>query len=276
MLRNGIRYALVLATATTPMSVAYAGYTHNIMLTGYWPPTNNMIRRYSTNPEQNPNGWIGQDWENRGYDIYSFFPEFPDGIGKGEGDLEVDYQDTSEDFWRIVEQVKPIAIITFSRGNFGNSWEIERRQRNLDHWINDYEAPYQPTPSPPDASAPAGHIRLSSLPMDNIRDAVNAADGLDVAAEIDNGFAGGFLSEFIAYHGVWYHSLHSDPSDDFWNVAAGHIHVGSQVSTAEGREATRITLRTLTDYLDTQVPEPGTLGLMAVAAAIAMGLRRTG
>jgi len=65
--------------------------TPNIMITGYWPPTNEMLRQFSNNPAQNPNGWVGGDWEGRGYNIYAFFPEFPQGLGKGEGDFEVDY-----------------------------------------------------------------------------------------------------------------------------------------------------------------------------------------
>lgn len=258
-----LRLTLLLAALLAPD--ALAGHTNNIMLTGYWPPTNNMIRPFSTNLEQNPNGWQGENWNDSGYDVHSFFPEFPNGIGQGEGDLEVDYQDTSEDFWRIVEEVRPVAIITFSRGFNDNSWEIEKLQRNLDEWIPDYTAPFQPTVSPPDQSVPAGFVRESSLPMRRIRDAVNGDPDLGVDAAIDRtGFGGGFLSEFMAYHGVWYQSLHADPSDAFWNVAAGHIHVGSQVSRAEGRLATELTLGALTTYLDNQLPEPGTLSLLAI------------
>ena len=97
----------------------------NIMLAGYWPPTNDMIRQFSDNPFQNPGGWAGENWEGRGYNIYAFFPEFPDGPsgefpacawGKGVGDLEVDYQDTASDFPAIAEQIEPVAILTFSRG----------------------------------------------------------------------------------------------------------------------------------------------------------------
>ena len=262
--------ALVCIFAALP---AQAAFTRNIMLTGYWPPTNEGVRRFSTNPEQNPNGWVGGDWEDRGYDVYSFFPEFPDGVGQGVGDFEVDYQDTSEDFWRIVEEVHPVAIITFSRGNFDSSWEVERKQRNLDEWVPDYTAPFQPTPSPPDASVPAGFVRESTLPMADIVNAVNDADNLGLNAYIDHdGFGGGFLSEFMAYHGVWYQSLHSDPNDDFWTVAAGHIHVGGRVSNGKARNAVNVTLRTLTDYLDTQVPEPST----AILLLAALALRRRG
>ncbi len=265
---------LTLLIAALLPATARAAHTNNIMLTGYWPPTNNMIRGFSTNPDQNPGGWQGENWNDTGYDVHSFFPEFPDGIGQGEGDLEVDYQDTSADFWRIVEEVRPVAIITFSRGFNDNSWEIEKLQRNLDEWIPDYQAPFQPTVSPPDQSVPAGFVRESSLPMRKIRNAVDDEPGIDVDARIDaRGFGGGFLSEFIAYHGVWYQSLHADPSDAFWNVAAGHIHVGSQVSLADGRRATELTLGALTTYLDNQLPEPGTLLLLATT--LLASLRRT-
>lgn len=258
------------------VSGAHADFTRNIMLTGYWPPSNNMIRRFSTNPEQNPNGWTGQNWEDRGYDIYSYFPEFPEGLGKGEGDFEVDYQDTSEDFWRVVADIDPVALITFGRGNYGRSWEVEWRQRNLEEWIDDYEAPYQPTPSPPDSSVPAGHIRYSSLPMQSIVDAVNAAhEDINLNAFIDDtGFAGGFLCEYVAYHATWYHDLHADPNDPYWNVAAGHIHVGANVGNRAARIATRISLRELIGYVDTQIPEPSSAGLLLVAVAAGLTFRR--
>ena len=87
-----------------------------ILVTGYWPPTNEMVRHFSQNPDLNPDGWQGDNWENLGFDVVSFFPEFdPDNCnncGQGYGDLEVDYQDFSGDFWPIVEQIKPAAIIT--------------------------------------------------------------------------------------------------------------------------------------------------------------------
>lgn len=255
---------------------ARADYTTNIMLTGYWPQSNNMLRRFSTNPDQNPDGWIGGNWEDRGYDVYSFFPEFPNGLGKGVGDFEVDYQDTSYDFWRFVDELHPVAIITFGRGNLDRSWEIEWRTRNLDSWVPDYEEPYQPTPSPPDSSVPVDTIRYSTLPMEPIADAVNAAyEDIAVDAFVDyTGFAGGFLCEYVGYHASWYHDLHSDPEDPYWNVAAGHIHVGGELGRPAARVASRITLRELLTYVDTQVPEPGALALMVAAGAAVLVCRR--
>lgn len=213
--------------------------------------------------DQNPFGWQGGNREGRGYDVCSFFPEFPNGIGRGEGDFEVDYQDTSDDWWRITNQIKPVAIITFSRNGRGLAWEVEMRQRNLEQWSDDYDAPFQPTPSPPDGSVPAGYIRESTLPMQQIVDDVNSA-ALGVNAYIDDqGFGGGFLSEFIAYHGTWYQGIHSDPNDEAWNIAAGHIHVGSSVSIEQGTLAPEVTIRAVTTYLDTIIPSPGAGVLLA-------------
>lgn len=270
---------LVLAAASAAVwcsaaGPALAGHTRNIMITGYWPPTNEIVRPFSTSPVQNPGGWRGGNWEGRGYDIYSFFPEFPSGLGKGVGDLEVDYQDTSEDFWRLVAEVKPVAMITFSRGGVGKGWELEYRSRNLAEWIDDYEAPFQPTPSPPDPSLPAGAIRYSSLPMLQIRDAVRAA-GLDVNPFIDfssSSFGGGFVSEFMAYHGTWYKDLNDDPSAEYRCFAAGHIHVGTQVTVANGRAAAEVSLRELTRYLDLVIPAPGSW--VALMGGIALAARR--
>jgi hypothetical protein len=49
----------------------------------------------------------------------AYFPEFspPDctSCGQGSGDFQVDYQDTSADFWPLANALQPIAVITFSR-----------------------------------------------------------------------------------------------------------------------------------------------------------------
>ncbi|MCB9888971.1 MAG: hypothetical protein H6836_05290 [Planctomycetes bacterium] len=220
-----------------------------ILLTGYWPPTNEMVRRFSQSTTQNPAGWIGSNWENRGYDIVSYFPEFPQGIGKGVGDFEVDYQDTMADWWRIVPAMKPIAIITNSRGGANKNWEIEMNGYNNASWYADYLAPFYPNPSPPDLSIPADSTRRSSLPAREMLAALAAAR-IDVNAWacFDAG-GGGFLSEFIGYHGMYYKQLHGDPSDPAWCIAAGHIHVGPHtVSVLE--QALFVCLRELTAHVD--------------------------
>lgn len=226
-----------------------------ILLTGYWPPTNEAVRQWSTNPVQNPGGWVGSDWEGRGYDVHSYFPEFSPptctSCGAGTGDLTVDYQDTSADFWAIADAIQPIAIITFSRTGAATSWEVEMNQYNRSTWVNDYMAPTQPTRSPPDASVPAGFLRLSALPVQQIVNDVTAS-ALPVNAFICfSGSGGGFLSEFIAYHGVWYQAIHGSPADPNWCIAAGHVHVGSGISWTVARQAAEVTLRTVIQHVDT-------------------------
>jgi hypothetical protein len=217
-----------------------------------------MLRRFSPDPIQNPEGWLGEDWEGRGYDIYAFFPEFPKGTWPiGEGDFEVDYQDTSEDWWPIANGVEPVAVITFSRGFPDMSWEIEMNQFNRQAWINDFRVPRQPTPSPPDDSVPPGTLRPSTQPVEEIRQAVDDANlGLEVFIDFE-GSGGAFVSEFIAYHGVWYQDIHTNRTDPARSVAAGHIHVGEFVTVEIGTEAAMISLRVLIDHIDATLGIPG-------------------
>jgi hypothetical protein len=217
----------------------------NILLTGYWPPSNESIRPFSRSELLNPDGWIGEDWENRGYDIVSFFPTFnpPDcsDCGQGMGDLEVDYQDTSEDWWSIVDSIQPVAIITFSRGFIDYSWELEWKYYNLTTWSYDFTPPYLPTPNPPDNSVPINTQRYSSLPMDSIIAAIDSSDlGLTPYIDYTNG-AGGYLSEFMGYHGVW-HKAREDSSNAPCYLA-GHVHVGGLIDWVTAQEAAKITLR---------------------------------
>ncbi len=223
-----------------------------ILITGYWPPTNEMIREFSQNLDLNSNGWIGENWENRGYDIISFFPEFDDpdcdSCGQGYGDLEVDYQDTSEDFWPIVEDLKPIAVITFSRGYIDYSWELEYNYYNRLNWINDFTAPFLPTPNPPDDSVGNYFLRNSSLPMEAIIEDVDVENiGLDPYIDW-TGDPGRYVSEFMGYHGVWYHDINQSGDDKC--ITAGHVHVGGLIDIETAKIATKITLRTVINHLN--------------------------
>jgi len=219
-----------------------------ILVTGFWPPTNEMIRHFSQNIFLN-DSWEGENWQDRGYNIVSYFPQFSDpdcdNCGQGYGDLEVDYQDTSLDFWDIVEEHNPVAIITFSRGYIDYSWELEFNFYNRTNWYPDYLTPTLPTPNPPDDSAESYYLRNSTLPMENIMDAVNESDlGLD--AYIDaTGHPGRFVSEFMGYHGVWYHDINIE-----YCVVAGHIHVGGLIDWDTAKEATKISILKTIDYLD--------------------------
>ena len=220
------------------------------MLTGYWPPTNEMLRRFSTNKTQNPKGWIGSNWENRGYDIHSFFPEYPSGSWpKGVGDFEVDYQDTVADWARITKAMRPRAIITFSHSGNRKNWELEMNAQNHASWVRDSLVPLYPNPSPPDASLPASTSRRSTLPAREILAALRSSN-IDVdewACFRRNG--GNYLSEFIAYHGLWYKNTHSDRTQADWCVASGHVHVGLHtISIVE--QAVFVCVRELTKHVD--------------------------
>ncbi len=61
--------------------------------------------------------------------MVSYFPTFSpadcNNCGQGNGDLQVDYQLTYEDWLNIVDSIQPIAIITFSRGSIDNTWEFK-------------------------------------------------------------------------------------------------------------------------------------------------------
>jgi len=223
-----------------------------LMVTGYWPPTNEMLRHFSQNINLNPNGWQGENWRNLGFDVVSFFPEFNppncNNCGQGYGDFEVDYQDTSEDFWMIVNEVKPTGIITFSRGYNNNSWELESNVYNHSTWYPDYTFPTAPTPTPPDASVSPNHNRGSGLPLNTIEEILDNSN-INVNCYIDvNGDAGQFLSEFMGYHGMWYHQ---DNIDGDWPcLSGGHIHVGGQLSTQVATNAAELTIETVINYLN--------------------------
>jgi len=214
---------------------------------GYWPPTNEMLRPWSPNVAQNPDGWIGENWGGHGYDVYAFFPEFPpdgdptndpiggDGaVGSPDFDLRVDYQATSADFWRIVDEYQPAILVTTSRGG-DIGWEIEavegghgsgnQGDPSLD-WSSDAHGrdvlPTEPTIEARSWDAISTHRQgatlATGLPTQAIVDAATVLDVTDVV--IDQNTSGNFLSGFLGLHGLYY-QLHTPHA-----VAAGHIHVG--------------------------------------------------
>jgi hypothetical protein len=234
----------------------------NVVVMGYWPPTNEMLRQWSTNPDQNPDGWTGENWRDHGYDVYAFFPEFPpDGdptndqigepgaVGSADSDLQVDYQDTSADFWRIVDAYEPAILITTSRGG-QIGWELEAVEGGHDggtrdpaqDWSSDgYGPELRPTQASVDPRSWAGMSAYrqgsqlpSQLPLEAIRE---AALGLNLTSvEIDLGTSGNFLSGFLALHGLLYNA------DAAHSVAAGHIHVGFGLPNADARTLIETTI----------------------------------
>jgi len=240
--------------------------TKKVVLMGYWPPTNEMLRPWSADPTQNPDGWIGEDWGGYGYDVYAFFPEFPpdgdptndqigeDGaVGSPAYDLRVDYQATSADFWRIVDTHQPVILLTTSRGG-KIGWEIEAIEGGhgsnnpgdpaMD-WASDKHGADQfPTEATIEARSWAaistyrqGQTLPSQLPVDAIFTATAALGVTNVA--IDDGTSGNFLSGFLGLHGLYYNVVAPH------NVAAGHIHVGFGLPVADASALLEATLAAL-------------------------------
>ncbi len=227
----------------------------NVLLTGYWPPSNEALRPFSPDPNHNPGPWVGENWESRGYNLYAFFPEFPDGLGQGEGDFEVDYQDTSGDFWRLVEALKPIAIIAYGRSGYDDDWEIEggNRMYTLSSWSNDYEYPFDPTPELPIANETPGNEYYSTLPAQAIIDAVEAAvpQLYPYSTAIDTSR---YLCNFMGYHANWWYEDHHTPGDPAWIVSAGFIHLGYRMTWEEAVIGAEATARAVLTHVDAIVP----------------------
>lgn len=221
----------------------------NIMLTGYWNPTGRMIASFCTDTFLNPSGWIGENWEGLGFNIYSFFPSPETYTGM----FEVDYQDTWEDFWNVTDSIHPIAILSFGLGP--GPWEIEYNARNLYRWERDYIKPYQPTPSPPDSTEAIEYVRHPTIPITEIEDAVNKETPMDAWIDLD-GDPEAFLCEYIAYLGMWYKSLHNSINDTSPCMAAGFIHVNdsldSLITLEDVIEAAKVTLREVIKALEAQ------------------------
>lgn len=268
------------------------------MLTGYWEPTNEMLRPFSKNRHQNRSGWIGRNWEGTGFNVFAFFPEFPEGIGSGkgvgEGDFTVDYQDTLNDFYRIVNQLNPCAIISFSMDSYAERlWTVETAAKVYDyaHWIPEdrifyddsrLSSPYRPnyfrwTPSFPDPSYPSAPGSWSPVPIENVVglgrpntvfESTLPIDAINSALENSDLFPSkvypleqefdrannSFLSNFIACLVMKYQNDHPVESDNFVCGAAGHIHVGNGVIPEDGTEATSISLRETIKVLRGRLP----------------------
>jgi hypothetical protein len=245
---------------------------------------------------------MGHNWNGLGHDVYAFFPEFPpDGepfndpfgsagfIGSPESDFRVDYQDTSVDFWSVMDSLHPVGIITFSWGGGDNRWEIERVDGGhaggstppVD-WISDANGEPLPTQDSIDprtwdaiSTYRNGNQLRSQLPIHSIFAAASALGLADVFID-KTGTSGNYLSGFLALHALYYNSLHNDSNDPFRNIAAGHIHVGSGLTAANGRLLSEATLnQTLLHINRVAVPEPGSTFLTGLVLA-GMGLYRRG
>jgi pyrrolidone-carboxylate peptidase len=237
--------AFILCAVSTQATAA----TKNILITGFWPPTNEMIRRLNRNPVQNPEGWLGHNYKNSGFDVYAYFPEFPQGTGRtGTGDFRVDFASAYNDFMRYTIELQPIAVVSFGAG--AGPWEIEATDVAVFQKM--FESGNIPSnigqavryPIPDSLKAPIEY--RSSLPMELIRDKVNTTGG--PSAWIDQNGAGTFLCAFMAYLGGWYHHEHRDPRDPAYNAMAGFIHVSAL--PADATQAVDATLEAIFETLE--------------------------
>ena len=212
----------------------------NIVLIGYWPPTNEMVREFSPRFEK----WIGENWEGLGYNIISFHPEFPNEEPQGVGDFEVDYQDTSSDYWRLIPPLKPVILLSFGRSYENKDWEIEMATRNLSVWRKDYVVPYRPEVSPPDPEFERDAFRQSQFPgqavVKSIRNHVPELNPFT-----DHYGAGEFLCEFLGFHLSWYLHLNTDHAR-----FAAHTHIGYKSDLTHLKKGLKVMLRSLIKELD--------------------------
>ena len=205
--------------------------------------------------------WQGKNWRGYGYDVYAHFPEFPpdgdptnDSIGDpgsvGVGDLPVDYQATSRNFWQLIERYRPQILITTSRGG-EIEWELERIEGGhgddvtkdpAKDWISDRygesnfptEASIDPRSWQAISQFRVGRTLTSKLPLEKLVDELSKHDLLTI--EIDDETSGNYLSGFMGLHGLYYN--HIEPS----SLTAGHIHVGRHVTSDAAEAMMRMTL----------------------------------
>ena len=256
-------------------SASAQGPLPSILLVGYLPPTNEMLRQFSTNPAQNPGLWTGANWENRGYNIFAYFPEFPQGSQcMGVGDFEIDYQDTTADFNRITQQLHPVVILTLSVGASTLGWGLEPAYQRwsmpgevapagshpIPIYLPDCTGFRYPYNSPVLADRP-GRVRFSNLPMQSIAASVGSTIPpsslapfvypYDPRSSAANAFCGNYLSGYIAYLAAKYREINQPPVSLTPCYMTGHVHVGYAVQPSIGAVATEITLREVIATLST-------------------------
>lgn len=223
---------------------------------GYWPPTGIqfMLEPWAEGVE---------NYNSSGFDVQAYSAKFPDppaGNPAGTGKFRVDYQATSTDFWSMVASDRPIAIMGFGVDGPDptKKWSLETAPKNLkneghlDDWRNDFNAPKLPAvgedgdgvppntgheaqaDNPPDATQAAGLTRSNTLPIPAIKTAVETA--VPAITVRQNGNAGDFLCNYLAYHLGWYQEW-SETQEFPTCEMAGFVHVADDVTAAEAGKA---------------------------------------
>lgn len=209
------------------LSLSAQASTKNILVTGYWPPTNKMLTELKEN---------GKNWRGLGYDVYAVFPTNTEKDGVGEGEFRVDFASVYNDFMRITGELKPVAILSFGAGQ--GPWELERVfYPHFTDWFLRGEIPSTvgvKTLYPVPSSLKQNVERRSSLPLERIQGAVEKIGDAGLRPWIDEqGGAGDYVCAFTGFLETWYESEHRDPSDEAHVKAAGFIHVDGDEARAK-------------------------------------------
>ncbi len=238
-----------LCLAASPVLAA----SRNILLIGFWPPTNEMLREFSPLSNHNLGQWQGRNWRSLGYDVYAYFPEFknPKFGRAGEGSFRVDFAATYNDFMKATLHLKPIAILGF--GNGLGPWELEINYPNYFYnWFISNTLPSSlgiKIRYPIAESLKQNIDRKSSLPNFQIVGRVNEAQISGLNAYVnENGSPGDYLCGFLSYLIAWYHDEHARDDDPAHNEAGGFVHV-SDVDPHSARLALDISLQTTIESL---------------------------
>lgn len=213
----------------------------NIVLTGFWHPTNEMLRIFSAHPTTNPDGWQGANWRGLGYDIFSFFPEAEAGNrGTGAGNFRVDFASVYNDFIHVTEAFLPIAILGFGFAPYANLRFETNYPAKFQKWFESGEIPSvvgEKICYPIADSLKTSKTFYSSLPVKKIKSKVDSLMLSNFQTEInDPGDPGEYLCAFLSYLLGWHHAEHPET-----NQMAGFIHAQGQISDL--KQALEVTLR---------------------------------
>ncbi|NNE03530.1 MAG: hypothetical protein HKN52_10225 [Eudoraea sp.] len=245
-------------------------YTKNILLIGYWPPTNIMLKQFSRRRIQNEGNYVGENWEGLGYNIFAFFPDFNDDdvfeydrsipeFPVGTGSFKIDYQDTFRDFVWATEYYKPCAIISFSRMGDWEEIVLEPGHMVCEEWAPDKTHPTQPSKSIPywlnhyTGLGEAGTYLQGSLPRNKIVEAAVSTpelDGLRIWAAGTLDTTGDFLSNYIGALGARYKKDHGYSEPGYQCRVSGHVHVGGGTPVEKVKVFSEVALRETIGYID--------------------------
>lgn len=100
-----------------------------------------MLKQFKSDKQGSQGEYITENYNSSGYQVVVIAPTFAGKTepnwGRGDGKWTVDYQDTSTVFWKLMQEYKPIAVMTTSRNVDKHDWVFEIGAKNLkrDDWV---------------------------------------------------------------------------------------------------------------------------------------------